>query len=426
MNPTVFAMRHPITTLVLVVALISGGTLAVNRMQVDIFPSLNTPRIYVFLQYGGMSPLQMEGFVVCQFELLFQYVDGIKEIKSRSIQQIALVEISFHPGIDMGQAMGQVVAMANRALSRMPPGTLPPMVMRLDAGSVPVGYLVLEGKTTPLGMVADVAQNIIRPLVLQNVPGTVAVSPFGPNVRSILVNCDPEKLEAYNLSPHDVTNALMQGNTVVPAGNLYVKDSMPMVPNNATVHSVRDLGKIPLRLGENVYIRDVATIMDATDLDYGYALVNGKNASYLPIIKKSTASTLTVVADIRKSMSLFREVVPEDVAVNFEFDESPTVLAAVDSVATEGLIGAGLTGLMILLFLHDLRSVVIVVVNIPLALLGALLGLWLTGNTINIMSLGGLALSIGILVDTSTVVIEDVHVQLGRTQNVATAVLREP
>ncbi len=391
-------------------------------MQVDIFPSLNTPRIYVFLQYGGMSPAQMEGFVVCQFELLFQYIDGIKEIKSRSIQQIALVEISFHPGIDMGEAMGQVVAMANRAMSRMPPGTLPPMVMRLDPGSVPVGFLVLEGKTTSIGMVADVAQNIIRPLVLQNVPGTVAVSPFGPNVRSVLVTCDPEKLEAYNLSPHDVTNALMSGNAVVPAGNLYVRDSMPMVPNNATVGDIRELGAIPLKLGQNVYIRDVANIEDFTDLDYGDALVNGKNSVYLPIIKKSTASTLTVVADIRHSLKLFRDVVPSDVTVEFEFDESPTVLAAVHSVAMEGLIGAGLAGLMILLFLHDLRSVIVVVSNIPLALLGALLGLWLTGNSINIMSLGGLALAIGILVDMSTVIIENIHVQMRGTQNVSSAV----
>src|SRR5262249_48982811 len=158
---------------------------------------------------GGMTPSQMEGLVVNQFELLFQYVDGVSEIESRCIQQVALLKMSFYPGIDMGQAMGQVVAMANRAMSRMPPGTLPPMVMRLDAGSVPVGYVVLEAKPTPLGMVADVAQNVIRPAVQQNVPGTVAVSPFGPNVRSILVNCDPVKLEAYNLTPLDVTKAIM-------------------------------------------------------------------------------------------------------------------------------------------------------------------------------------------------------------------------
>ncbi|MBM4070235.1 MAG: efflux RND transporter permease subunit [Planctomycetes bacterium] len=424
MNPVVFAMRHPITTLMLVVALVSGGTLATSEMQKDIFPSLNTPRIYVFLQFGGMTPSQMEGLVVNQFELLFQYVDGVSEIESRCIQQVALLKMSFYPGIDMGQAMGQVVAMANRAMSLMPPGTLPPMVMRLDAGSVPVGYLVMEAKTTPLGMVADYAQNVVRPAVQQNVPGTVAVSPFGPNVRSILVNCDPVKLEAYNLTPLDVTKALMSGNAVIPGGNLYVKDTMPMVTTNALVTDIQDIAKVPLRLGENVYIRDVATVQNATDIDYGYALVGGKKSVYLPIIKKSTASTLTVVADIRKSMPLFRSVVPPDVTVNFEFDESPVVLAAVESVASEGLIGATLVGLTILLFLRDWRSVIVVVANIPLALLGSLFGLWVTGNTINIMSLGGLALAIGILVDEATVTIENVHAQMADTDNVATAALR--
>src|SRR5262249_24109431 len=152
-----------------------------------------------------------------------------------------------------------------------------------------------------------------------NVPGTVAVSPFGPNVRSILVKCDPKKLQDYNLSPQDVTNALMTGNIVVPAGNVYLKDSMPMVPNNATVSDIKDIGKIPLKLGRNVYIRDVASIKDTTDLDYGYALVNRTTCCYLPIIKNSNASTLQVVADLRKSMDLFRSLVPQDVTVDFEF-----------------------------------------------------------------------------------------------------------
>ena len=161
-----------------------------------------------------------------------------------------------------------------------------------------------------------------------------------------------------------------------------------------------------------MYLRDIATIQDYVDITYGYALVNGKNSVYLPIIKKDTGSTLTVVADVHKSMQLFRDAVPKDVTINFEFDESPTVVAAVESVATEGMIGAGLTGLMILLFLGDLRSVLVVVLNIPLALLGSLVGLWLTGNTINIMSLGGMALAIGILVDEATVTIENTHVQM--------------
>ena len=423
MNPIVFAMRHPITTLMLVVALISGGSLAMYRMRVDIFPSLNTPKIYVFLDYIGMSPDQMEGFIVNEIELYFQYVDGVKEIDTRNIQQVSLCELSFFPGTDMGQAMAQVVAMSDRAMSWMPKGTLPPMIMRMDAGSVPVGYLVMESKETSLGRMGDLAQNIIRPLVQKYVPGTVAISPFGPNMRTILVNVNPDKLRDYNLTPQHVIEALAKGNTVVPAGNIYIKDSMPIVANNSTVVDIQRLGTIPLRLGENVYLRDVATFQDDTDVTYGYALVNGKKSVYLPIIKKDTASTLTVVADIRKSMQLFRDVVPKDVSVKFEFDESPTVVAAVKSVASEGLIGATLTGLMILLFLGDPRSVIVVVLNIPLALLGSLFGLWLTGNTINIKSLGGMALAIGILVDEATVTIENTHVQLKHTPKLASAVL---
>ena len=424
MNPTSFAMRRPITTLMLVVALISGGILAYSRMRVDIFPSLNTPKIYVFLDYIGMSPDQIEGFIVNQLELYFQYVDGIQDINSRNIQQVALCQLSFFPGTDMGQAMAQVVAMSDRAMSWMPKGTLPPMIMRMDAGSVPVGYLVFESKVTSLGAMGDLAQNIIRPLVQKFVPGTVAISPFGPNMRSIVINVDPQKLLDYNLTPQQVIDALATGNTIIPAGNIYIKDSMPVVANNATVVDIQQLGEIPLRLELNVYLRDVATIQDDIDITYGYALVNGKKSVYLPIIKKDTGSTLTVVADVHKSMQMFRDAVPKDVTVNFEFDESPTVVAAVESVATEGLIGAGLTGLMILLFLRDCRSVIVVVTTIPLALLGSLFGLWVTGNTINIMSLGGMALAIGILVDMATVTIENMHVQMGRTPKIATAVLR--
>src|SRR5262245_31873046 len=424
MNPTVLAMRRPVTTLMMVVALISGGVLAYSRMRVDLYTPLNTPKIYVFLDYVGMSPDQIEGFIVNQLELYFQYVDGIQDIKTRNIQQVALCELSFFPGTEMGQAMAQVVAMSDRSMSWMPKGTLPPMIMRMDAGSVPVGYLVFESEVTSLGMMGDLAQNIIRPLVQKNVPGTVAISPFGPNMRSIVINIDPQKLIDYNLTPQRVIDALATGNTIIPAGNIYVKDSMPVVANNATVVDIQRLGDIPLKVGQNVYLRDVATIQDDTDITYGYALVNGKKSLYLPIIKHDTGSTLTVVADIHKSMQLFRDAVPKDVSVNFEFDESPTVVAAVNSVATEGMIGAGLTGLMILLFLRDPRSVIVVVSNIPLALMGSLVGLWVTGNTINIMSLGGMALAIGILVDEATVAIENVHVQMEHTPNVATAVRR--
>jgi multidrug efflux pump subunit AcrB len=423
-NPIVFALRHPITTLMLVVALVGGGALALNRMRVDIFPPINQPQVFVFVNFGGLDPGQMEGLIVNQFELEFQYVDGVRNIESKSIQQVAVIQLSFYPDTDMAKAMSQVVAEANRALSAMPPNTLPPRIMQLDAGSVPVGYLVFKSKTRSLGEISDLAQNRIRALVQAQVPGTVATSPFGPNVRSIVVNVDPDKLQSYNLTPEDVVRAIEAGNTVSPAGNLYIRDEMPLVPNNAMIRQPKDFGSIPLKPGRDVYVRDVGTIADATDVNYGYAMVDGRKSVYLPIVKKNTASTLTVVSDIQQAMPLFKGVLPDDVDITFAFDESPTVVTAVKNVATEGLIGATLTGLMILIFLRDWRSVLVVVFNIPMALLGSLCALWLTGNTINIMTLGGLALAIGILVDEATVEIENIHVQMGLTPSLSRAVLR--
>lgn len=424
MKLIVFAMRHPVTTVMLVISIVLGGGLALTRMRIDIFPPINLPQIFVFCNYGGMDPGQMEGLLVNQFEIAFQYVDGVKSIESRSIAQVALIKLSFFPGTDMAKAMASVVSQANRAQASMPPNVLPPLIMQMDAGSVPVGYLVLQSKTATLGQMGDLAQMRIRALVQSNVPGTMATSPFGTNVRAIVVSVDPDRLRSYNLTPDDVVQAINTGNFISPSGNMYIEDEMPLVPNNAMISNPQDFGDIPIKTGENIYLHDVATVSDTTDLNYGYALVNGHKSVYLPIVKKSNASTLQVVSDIHKSMSLFKSVLPDDVDLSFEFDESPTVVKSITNVGTEGLIGAVLTGLMVLLFLRDWRSVLVVVANIPLALLGSLFGLWVTGNTINIMTLGGLALAIGILVDEATVSIENIHVQMTRTPSLARAVER--
>jgi RND family efflux transporter MFP subunit len=422
MNPNTFALRHPITMLMLAVALTGGGLLAVTRMRIDIFPPINLPQVVVVSNYGGMDPSQMEGMITNGYELLFQYVDGLNGIESKNIQNIALIKLSFYPDTDMSQAMSQVVAMATRALHSMPPGTVPPMIIRFDATSTPIGYLVLSSKTRALGEIGDLGMTRVRPLVLAHVPGTISLPPFGTNQRAIVVNVDPDRLRAYSLSPEDVVKAVSAGNVISPSGNLYVQDQMPIVPSNAMVVDPQELGAISLEPGRNVYLRDVATVADATDINYGYALVNGRKSVYLPIVKRDTASTLTVAADIRAALPVLKDALPDDVDVRYEFDESPVVKIAVKGVSTEGLIGAVLTGLMILLFLRDLRSVVVVVLNIPLALLGALLGLWVTGNTTNVMTLGGLALAIGILVDEATVEVENVHKQMEQTGSVARAV----
>jgi multidrug efflux pump subunit AcrB len=419
MNLAVFAMRRPITVVMIIMALLGGGALALKRMRVDIFPAINAPQIYVLNNFAGMDPSQIEGIITNVYELNFQYVDGLKGIESKNIQNMVLLKLSFYAGTDMAAAMSQVVSLASRARGQMPPSVLPPFVMRFDAANVPIGYLVLESKTRPLGELADLGMQRIRPMLIANLPGTISFSPFGSNTRAIVLTVDPDRLRAHNFTPEDVVSALETGNVVAPSGNLYLPAQMPLVPTNAMVADPQELGSIPIHPGSNVYIRDVATIQDGTDINYGCALVNGRKSIYIPVVKKDTASTLTVVDQIHQSMPLFQSVLPADVTVRYEFDESPTVRAAIRSVATEGLIGAGLTGLMILLFLRDVRSVVVVLVSIPCSLTTAVVGLWITGNTLNIMSLGGLALAIGILVDEAVVTIENTHAQMLHTDSVA-------
>ena len=422
MNLIAFALRRPITLVTVIVALVGGGLVALRQMRVDIFPSLNMPQIYVVNSYTGMDPSQIEGFITNVYEQNFQYVDGMKSIESKNIQNLTLIKLTFYPGTDMSAAMSQVVSLANRAGGQMPPSVLPTFVMRFDAANVPIGYLVLDSATRPLGQLTDLGIFRIKPLLVEQVPGTVSFAPFGSNTRAIVVTVDPNRLRSYNLSPLDVVAALGTGNVVTPSGNLYSRGQMPLVQTNAMVADVQELASIPLRPGKNVYVRDVATVHDGTDINFGCALVNGRKSVYIPVVKKDTASTLTVVEQINKALPLFRAAVPEDVQVRYEFDESPTVRASIKTVATEAAIGAVLTGLMILLFLRDWRSVVVVLVSIPLSLIGAILGLWLFGYTLNIMSLGGLALSIGILVDMGIVTVENTHAQMHHTPSITRAV----
>jgi len=421
MNPILFALRHPVTVMVGVTALALGSILAVGRMQKDIFPSLNIPVIYVAQPYGGMDPAQMEGLLTYYYEYHFLYISGIHHVESKSVQSTALMKLTFHPGTNMAQAMAETIQYVNRARAFMPPGTVPPFVMRFDTGSVPVGYLVLASATKTIGQIQDQALNKVRPM-FASIPGVSAPPPFGGNQRTIVLRVDPSALRAYNLSAEEVIGALTTGNTISPSGNIRVKDMMPIVAVNSMVVDPKDLGNIPVRPGGNVYLRDVGVIEDATDIPTGYALVNGRRAVYILVTKRAEASTLAVVREVRANLQRMQDVLPEDIRVSFEFDQSPYVTRAIWGVAGEGLLGAVLTGLMVLLFLRDWRSVIVVVLNIPLALLGALIALWLTGQGINLMTLGGLALAVGILVDEATVEVENIHTQMERTPSIARAV----
>jgi multidrug efflux pump subunit AcrB len=423
LNPIVFALRHPITVLVGIAAVVVGSALAVLRMKVDIFPSLNLPVVYVAQPYGGLDPAQMEGLIANYYEYHFLYINGIHHVESRNVQGAALMKLYFHEGTDMAQALAETVGYVNRARAFMPPGTVPPFIMRFDTGSVPVGYLVLSSKTRSIGYIQDKALFTVRPM-FASLPGVSAPPPFGGNQRTIVVRVNPDLLRFYNLSPEEVIQALTTGNTVSPSGNIRVKDQMPIVPVNAMVRDYQELGKIPVRPGSDIYLGDLGVIEDGTDIPTGYALANGKRAVYILVTKRADASTLAVVNEVKKNLPRMQAAIPKDIQVSFEFDQSPYVTRAVWGVGTEGLLGAALTGLMVLVFLRDWRSVIVVVLNIPFALLGSLVALWLTGQTVNLMTLGGLALAVGILVDEATVEVENIHTQFEHTPNIARAVRR--
>jgi multidrug efflux pump subunit AcrB len=420
LNPIVFALRHPYTVLVAVLAIVLGSILAVTRMKIDIFPSLNLPVIYVAQPYGGLDPAQMEGLITNYYEYHFLYVSGIHHVESRSVQGAALMKLFFHPGTDMAQAMAETVQYVNRSRAFMPPGTVGPFCMRFDTGSVPVGYLVLSSETKTIGEIQDQALFKVRPM-FASLPGVSAPPPFGGNQKTVVVAVDPDRMRSYRLSPDDVVSALSQGNTISPSGNARIGDLMPIVPVNAIVKDPKELGSIPLRPGENVYLRDIAQIDVSTDIPTGYALVNGRRAVYILVTKRADASTLSVVNEVKANLAKMKEGLPEDIDVNFEFDQSPYVTNSIRGVGLEGLLGAFLTGVMVWLFLRDWRSVVVVVLNIPFALLGAVIALALTGQTINLMTLGGLALAVGILVDESTVEVENIHTQMSKAANIAQA-----
>src|SRR6266446_3542287 len=409
MTPARAAMRRPITVVVAMVAVVLAGVMALRQMPRDILPNLGIPIIYVAQPYGGMDPAQMEGFLTYYYEYHFLYVTGIEHVESRSIQGVALIKLQFHPGTDMAQAMAETINYANRARAFMPPGTVPPFIMRFDAGSVPVGNLVFTSEARGVGEIQDLALNRVRPL-FATLPTVSAPPPFGASQRSIVVRVDPERLRSYGLSPDDVVAAVSATNTISPSGNIRIGDTNAMVPLNSVVKKIGDLGAVPLRPGyPTVFLRDVATVEDASDIATGYALVNGRRTVYIPVTKRSDASTLEVVRLVKENLPTFQKILPDDVKVSYAFDQSPYVIRAINGLMVEGALGALLTGVMVLLFLRDWRSALIVVINIPLSLLGAIVALWLTGETINIMTLGGLALAIGILVDESTVTIENVH-----------------
>ena len=406
--------------MVAVLAIVLGSILAVSRMKVDIFPDLNLPVIYVVQPYGGMDAAQMEGFVVSEYEQHFFYVSGIDHVESRTIQSASVMKIVFRPDVNMSEAMAQVQAQVERSRAYMPPGTVAPFVLRFDAGNVPVGFLVLSSETKQVAEVQDLAFIRIRPMV-STLPGVSTPPPFGGNQRSIVLHLNKERMEAFHVTPDQLVEKLARGNMITPSGIVRTGELQRIVRINSTVGPIKDLLQIPITQGPGpaTLIGDLATVEDATDIPTGYGLVNGRRAVYIAVSKRADASTLSVVNAVRAEIPKMQEQLPDDIRISFQFDQSVYVTQAIAGLLAEGGLGALLTGLVVLLFLKDFRSALVVVLNIPFALLAAVMALWLTGQTINIMTLGGLALAVGILVDEATVAIEniDVHLERGEPMN---------
>lgn len=418
------ALRNPITILVSVLAIAFFSWLAIRNTKVDIFPKLGLPTVYVAQPYGGLSPEQMEGFVTSYYEYHFLYITGVKYVDSKSVQGSALIKLEFNEGTDMSQAMAEIVGYVNRSRAFMPPGTVPPFITRFDAGSVAVGQLVFSSATRSLGEIADLALFRVRPM-FSTLPGVSAPPPFGGNQKTVLITVDPEKIRSYQLTPDQVLQSILKSNTISPAGNVRIGDSTYITPQNSVIESLQDLQNTPLKMGSGpaVYVKDIATVSLGSDVTTSYALVNGKRSVYIPVTKRADASTWEVVQRVKAALPDMQASIPQDIKVSYAFDQSGYVINALKSLLFEGGLGAILTGLMVLLFLGDKRGALIVVMTIPLALLTSATLLFLTGQTINIMTLGGLALSVGILVDEATVTIENIHrhLETGKSKSRAIA-----
>jgi multidrug efflux pump subunit AcrB len=351
------ALRRPITVLVLVAGLLFFGINALRSVKIDIFPDMNMPVIYLSHPYGGYSPDQMEAYFGKAYVNLLLYVSGVKSIETKNIQGLTLMKLTFYEGTNMAQAAAEVSAYSNRAQAIFPPGSQPPFILRFDASTLPVGELVLSSETRNNNELLDYANVYVR-ASFTSIPGLVTPAPFGGNQRTVVIKADPALLRSHNLTPDQLVEALRFYNQTSPAGNVRIGDKNYLTPANTTIKTVKDFENIPLFKGsvQNLYLKDVATVEDAADITTSYALINGKRSVYLAITKSADASTWDVVQNLKKAIPRFQAMLPVDVKLSYEFDQSSYVINAVKSLLSEGAIGALLTGLMVLLFLGDMRG----------------------------------------------------------------------
>ncbi len=401
------------------------GPLAAMRTPTDILPDINIPVIAVVWQYQGLPAQDMAGRIIYYYErTLTSTVNNIEHIESQSLNGVGVVKIFFQPGVNISTASAQVTSISQTVLKQMPPGITPPQVLNYSASTVPILELAFSSKTLGEGQIYDTAQNFIRP-ALATVPGAATPSPYGGKVRQIQIDLNPTALQAKGLSPADVGAALANQNLIIPAGTAKIGQFEYDVELNDSPQAFAELNDIPIKTvnGATIYMRDVAQVRDGAPPQTNVVRVDGRRSVLMTVLKSGSASTLAIVAGVKSILPRLEQTLPPSFKVLLLDDQSVFVKAAVSGVIREGVIAAALTSLMILLFLGSWRSSLIIAVSIPLAILCSITALSALGQTLNIMTLGGLSLAVGILVDDATVTIENINWHLEQHKPVETAIM---
>ncbi|SDG01672.1 efflux RND transporter permease subunit [Dyella sp. 333MFSha] len=419
------ALSRPYTFIVLALLILIAGPLAALRTPTDIFPNIGIPVISVVWTYNGLPPDQMSGRVIYYYERqLTTSVNDIEHIESQSLPGVGIVKIFFQPGVDIRTATAQVTSISQTVVKQMPPGITPPLILNYNASTVPVLQMALSSPVLSEATIRDIAQNFMRPTLI-SVPGVAIPTPYGGKQKQVTLDLNPRSLAAKGLSAQDVGNALAAQNQIIPVGTAKIGTYEYHVQLNNSPTAIDELNNLPIKTvnGATITIGDVANVRDGAPPQNNVVRVDGKRAVLMPALKNGNASTLDVVAGIKKLLPLIAETQPKSLQMHLLSDQSIFVKAAVASVAREGVIAALLTSVMILLFLGSWRSTVIIALSIPLSILSAIALLSLLGQTLNVMTLGGLALAVGILVDDATVTIENINWHLEQGKGVMDAIM---
>src|SRR5450759_2906652 len=419
------ALQRPYTFVVLAILLLIIGPLAALRTPTDIFPEIRIPVIAVAWQYTGLPPEQMAGRITTLYQRsLTTTVNDIEHIEANSYAGIGIVKIFFQPGVNVAVANAQVTAISQVVVKQMPPGITPPLILNYNASTVPILQLALSGKGLSEQNLFDLGVNAVRP-PLVTVPGAAIPYPYGGKQRLVQIDLDTSAMQARGLSAQDVSNALSAQNLIVPIGTQKIGSLEYTLQLNNAPSAIEELGNLPIKVvnGATVYIRDVANVHDGNSPQTNIVHVDGGRSVLMSVLKNGATSTLAIVDGIRAKLGEIKASLPDNLVVTPINDQSIFVRAAIRGVAIEGIIAAALTSLMILLFLGSWRSTVIIAVSIPLSIMGSIIGLAAIGETLNIMTLGGLALAVGILVDDATVTIENINWHLEQGKDVETAIM---